>query len=67
MFEYLYNCYIQSFKFYTFLHNNNNSNNTVYTIKKKENFYVHSNNKVSIAIESREVLLDPSLFPDHCP
>ena len=31
---------------------------------KNENFHVHSNNKVSIAVESREVLLDPSLFPD---
>ena len=27
---------------------------------------MHYNNKVSIAVESREVLLDPSLFPDHC-
>ena len=34
---------------------------------KDENFHLHSNNKVSIAVESREVLLDPSLFPDHCP
>ena len=25
------------------------------------------NNKVSIAVESREVLLDPSLFLDPCP
>ena len=32
-----------------------------------ELFYVHPNNKVSIAVESREVLLDPSLFLDSCP
>ena len=39
---------------------------TVYKLKN-ENFYVHPNNKVSIAVESREVLLDPSLFLDPCP
>ena len=39
---------------------------TVYKLKK-ENFYVHPNNKISIAVESREVLLDPSLFLDPCP
>ena len=36
---------------------------TVYKLKNG-NFYVHPNNKVSIAVESREVLLDPSLFLD---
>ena len=35
--------------------------------KKKNNFYVHPKNKVSIAVESGEVLLDPSLFLDPCP
>ena len=39
---------------------------TVYKLKI-ENFNVHPNNKVSIAVESREVLLDPSLFLDPCP
>ena len=39
---------------------------TVYKLKN-ENFYVHPNNKVSIAVESREVLLDPSLFLNPCP
>ena len=35
---------------------------------QNENFYAHPNNKVSIAVESREVLLDPSLFLiDTCP
>ena len=29
---------------------------------KKVKFHVHSNNKVSIAVESREVLLDPFYF-----
>ena len=29
---------------------------------QNENLNVHPNNKVSIAVESREVLLDPSLF-----
>ena len=33
----------------------------------KKKFHVRYNNKVSIAIESGQVLLDPSLFPDHCP
>ena len=41
----------------------------VYKLKKNENSYVHpeNNNKVPMAVESREVLLDPSLFPNHCP
>ena len=43
--------------------NRANVNNTVYKLKNG-NFYVHPNNKVSIAVESREVLLDPSLFLD---
>ena len=29
-----------------------------------KNFYVHPNNKVPIPVESKEVLLDPSLFLD---
>ena len=34
---------------------------------KSENFCVQPNNKVSIAVESREVLLDPSLFLEPYP
>ena len=32
-----------------------------------EKFYVQPNGKVPMAVESREVLLDPSLFLDPCP
>ena len=46
--------------------NRANINNCIYT-KKKENFYVHPNNEVSVAVESREIVLDPSLFLDPCP
>ena len=46
--------------------NRANINNCLHNEKIK-NFHVRSNNKVCIAFESREVLLDPSLFPDHCP
>ena len=36
--------------------------------KMKISMYIPNiNNKVSMADESREVLLDPSLFPAHCP
>ena len=36
--------------------------------KMKISMYIPNiNNKVSMADESGEVLLDPSLFPGHCP
>ena len=38
---------------------------TLYTRNNKVKKY--PNNKVSIAVESREVVLDPSLFLDPCP
>ena len=46
--------------------NRANANNCLYKLKN-ENFFVHPSDKVSIAVECRDVLLDPSLFLDPCP